>query len=76
MTKRPCWTGKRVLPDSVVKKLDDAIHKIMADKEFQAKAKGTDLQIGYENPETFQESIMRTKNSLLTFVKEERLVKK
>lgn len=68
--------GPKGLPDSVVKKLDDAIRKIMADKEFQAKAKGMDLQIGYENSETFQKSIMRTKDSLLTFFKEEGLVKK
>jgi tripartite-type tricarboxylate transporter receptor subunit TctC len=68
--------GPKALPDYVVKKLDETIRKILHDPGFQSKAKGLDLQLGYEDSSTFQKSMARTKDNLTAFFKEEGLVKK
>jgi tripartite-type tricarboxylate transporter receptor subunit TctC len=67
--------GPKKTPDEVVKKIDDVVHKILEDKEFQNKARNLDLVLSYVDPASFERSIMRTKENLLSFFKEEGLVK-
>ena len=68
--------GPKGTPDEVVKKIDEVVRKICEEKDFQNKTNNMDLQLAYEGTVSFEKSIMRTKENLVTFFKEEGLVKK
>ena len=68
--------GPKGTPDEVVKKIDEVVHRILDDKEFQTKCRNMDLQLSYADPATFAKSIAQTKEELAAFFKEEGLVKK
>jgi tripartite-type tricarboxylate transporter receptor subunit TctC len=63
-------------PDEVVKKIDEVVHKILQDKDFQAKARSMDLPLAYEGSASFEKSIQKVKVNLMNFFKEEGMVKK
>jgi tripartite-type tricarboxylate transporter receptor subunit TctC len=68
--------GPKKLPDGVVKKLDDTVRKIVADKEFQKKNAEMDMIIAYEDATGFQNEMSRFKENVSTFFKEQGMVKK
>ncbi len=62
-------------PDEVVKKIDEVIHKISEEKDFRTKSNSMGLQVIYENTASFEKSIIRAKEGLQVFFKEQGLVK-
>lgn len=62
-------------PDEVVKKIDEVIHKISEEKDFQTKSNSMGLQVIYENTTSFEKSIIRAKEGLQVFFKDQGLVK-
>jgi len=62
-------------PDEVVKRIDEVIHKITEEQDFRSKSKGISLPIVYENTASFEKSIIRYKEEMQVFLKEEGLVK-
>jgi tripartite-type tricarboxylate transporter receptor subunit TctC len=68
--------GPRGTPDEVVKKVSEAVKKIVEDNEFQNKAKDLDLLLDYQGPDSFEKLLMNSKESYINFFREEGLVKK
>jgi len=62
-------------PDDIVKKLDDTIHKIMQDREFQARNKALDLTMSYQDGAGFEKYIVQWKADMQAFFKEQGMVK-
>jgi len=62
-------------PDEVVKKIDEVIHKISEEKDFRTKSNSMGLQVIYENTSSFEKSIIRAKEGLQVFFKEQGMVK-
>jgi tripartite-type tricarboxylate transporter receptor subunit TctC len=68
--------GPKELPEDVVKKLDDLVGNISKEPEFQARMKSICIQPYYEGSAPYQKSLIRYKESMSAFFKEEGLVKK
>ena len=62
-------------PDAIVKKIDDVVHKITQDKEFQAKNRSLDLSLSYQDPAGFEKYCVQWKADMLVFFKEQGMVK-
>jgi tripartite-type tricarboxylate transporter receptor subunit TctC len=62
-------------PDEVVKRIDEVIHKISEEQDFRNRSNATGLQVIYENTATFEKAIIRAKEGLQAFFKEQGLVK-
>jgi tripartite-type tricarboxylate transporter receptor subunit TctC len=62
-------------PDEIVKKLEDAIHRIMQDKEFQTRNKALDLTMSYQDSQNFEKYLTQWKADIQTFFKEQGMVK-
>jgi tripartite-type tricarboxylate transporter receptor subunit TctC len=67
--------GPKGTPDEVVRKLNEVVHKITEDKDFQDKSKKLNLQVAYQDAASFEKSLIQLKENLQTFFKEEGLVK-
>ncbi len=68
--------GPKGLSDEVVTKINETVNSILQDKQFQDKARKIDLELTREETPSFKKSLVRTKESLLTFFKAEGMVKK
>jgi tripartite-type tricarboxylate transporter receptor subunit TctC len=65
----------RATPDDVIRKLDETIRKISATPEFRTRVHNTGTQVGYEDSATFEKTLVRYKDTLAAFFKDEGLVK-
>lgn len=63
-------------PDTIVKKLNDVVARIVEDKEFQKKNSEMDMILAYEGSAAFQKDIGLFKENVTAFFKEQGLVKK
>jgi tripartite-type tricarboxylate transporter receptor subunit TctC len=68
--------GPKGLPDEVVKTLDELVGRISKEPEFRNRMKNMAIQPYYEDSATYQKSLLRYKESMAAFFKEEGLVKK
>lgn len=68
--------GPKGTPDGVVKKINEVARKISEDEDYQNKIKELIIQVTYEDTVPFDKSLVRLKENLQTFFKEEGLVKK
>jgi tripartite-type tricarboxylate transporter receptor subunit TctC len=62
-------------PDEIVKQLDGVVRKIVDDPEFQEKNKAMDIPVEYEDTVAFEKYLVRYKENLQAFFKNEGLVK-
>ena len=62
-------------PDEIVKKLDDTVHKILEDKEFQEKNKALDLSVDYDDAASFEKYLAHYKTTAQAFFKDQGMVK-
>jgi len=62
-------------PDEVAKKVDEAVRKIVAEPDFQAKINSLGIQLSYQDTATFEKSHVRYREAYRVFFKEEGLVK-
>ena len=62
-------------PDDVVKKIEDAVQKIMQDKDFQARNKVLDLTMSFQDAQNFEKYIAQWKTEMQAFFKEQGMVK-
>jgi tripartite-type tricarboxylate transporter receptor subunit TctC len=68
--------GPKGTPDEVVKKLDEVARKISEDKEFQNKCKNLTLELAYESSPSFEKTLVKYRQNLAAFFKEEDMIKK
>jgi tripartite-type tricarboxylate transporter receptor subunit TctC len=62
-------------PDEIVKKLDDTIHKVLNDPEFQEKNKAMDMPVDFDGPAAFEQYLANYKKNAQAFFKEQGMVK-
>ena len=67
--------GPKGTPDEVVKKIDEVVRKISEEQDFRSKINGMGTQLNYEDTASFEKSLVRYRENLQTFFKEEGLVK-
>jgi tripartite-type tricarboxylate transporter receptor subunit TctC len=67
--------GPKDLPGDLVKKIDELVGKISKGEDFRTKMKDMSIQPYYEDSATYQRSLMRYKESMQAFFKEQGLVK-
>jgi tripartite-type tricarboxylate transporter receptor subunit TctC len=67
--------GPKGLPDEVVKKIDEVVHKISEEQAFRTKINNMGTQLNYEPTASFEKSLNRYRENLQAFFKEEGLVK-
>jgi tripartite-type tricarboxylate transporter receptor subunit TctC len=67
--------GPKGTPDEVVKKIDEVVRKISEEQDFRSKINGMGTQLNYEDTASFEKSLIRYRESLQVFFKEEGLVK-
>ena len=67
--------GPKGLPEEIVEKLENLVAKICTEQDFQARMRNVPLQIMYQNSSTYEKSNLTYKENILTFFKEEGLVK-
>ena len=67
--------GPKGLPDEVVKKIDEVVHKISEEKDFRSKINNMGTQLNYETTVSFEKSLSRYRENLQAFFKEEGLTK-
>ena len=63
-------------PDTIVKKLNDVVARIVEDKEFQKKNTEMEMILAFAGSSAFQKDIGLFKENVTTFFKEQGLVKK
>ena len=68
--------GPKNLPDDIARKIDNAVRKIVQDKEFQEKNNAMDMPLVYEGGADIQKFIAQYKTNVQNFLAEEGLVKK
>src|SRR3972149_3014951 len=59
--------GPKVLPDNIVKTINDSVQKIAAEKEFQTKIWNTSQIIDFQDTETYRKTVEKDKDVLKTF---------
>jgi tripartite-type tricarboxylate transporter receptor subunit TctC len=62
-------------PDEIVKRIEDTVHKILDDKEFQEKNKAMDMPVDYDDAAAFEKYLALYKTTAQAFFKEQGLVK-
>jgi tripartite-type tricarboxylate transporter receptor subunit TctC len=62
-------------PDAVVKKLEETVRTIAADKAFQDKNRELDIPLEYEGTAAFEKYQEEYKQKILSFFRSEGLVK-
>jgi len=67
--------GPKDLPDELVKQIDELVGRITKEQDFRTKMKDMCIQPYYEDSATYQKSLMRYKETMQAFFKEEGLVK-
>ena len=67
--------GPKGTPDEVVKKIDEVVRKISEEQDFRSKINGMGTQLHYEDTASFEKSLIRYRENLQAFFKEEGLVK-
>jgi len=67
--------GPKGLPEEIVEKLENLVAKICTEQDFQTRMRNVPLQIMYQNSSTYEKSNLTYKENILTFFKEEGLVK-
>lgn len=68
-------SGPKGLPTEIVEKLETLVAIICKEREFQTKMRNVPLQMMHENAATYERSLLKYKDNILTFFKEEGLVK-
>jgi tripartite-type tricarboxylate transporter receptor subunit TctC len=67
--------GPKGLPEEIVDKLQNLVAKICAEPDFQTRMRNIPLQMMYENGATYEKSLLKYRDNILAFFKEEGLVK-
>ena len=67
--------GPKGLPAEIVEKLETLVATICREQDFQTKMRNIPLQLMHENANTYERSLLKYKDNILTFFKEEGLVK-
>lgn len=67
--------GPKGIPDDIVKKLDEVVHKISEEQAFRSKINNMGTQLYYETTAPFEKSLSRYRENLQSFFKEEGLAK-
>lgn len=67
--------GPKAMPDEFVKKIDDLVGKISEEQDFRTRMKNYGIQPRYEDNVSYEKTLIRYKDSLQAFFKEEGLVK-
>ncbi len=67
--------GPKALPQEMVDKLESLVAKICAEQGFQSRMSNIPLQMMHENSTTYEKSLLKFKDDILAFFKEEGLVK-
>jgi tripartite-type tricarboxylate transporter receptor subunit TctC len=67
--------GPKRTPDEVVKKLYEVVEKARKEEDFRNKTRNLDLQVAYEDPASFEKSVIQLKERLHAFFAEEGMVK-
>jgi tripartite-type tricarboxylate transporter receptor subunit TctC len=70
-----CLCAPKGTPTEVVRKLDEVVRKISEDQDYINKSTKLNLLLAYQDTATFEKSLIRLKEELQTFFKEEGLVK-
>lgn len=68
--------GPKNLPDDIAKKINDAVAKTAADKEFLAKNDAMDMPVVYQGGAEFQKFFAQYKINVQNFLTEQGLIKK
>jgi tripartite-type tricarboxylate transporter receptor subunit TctC len=63
-------------PDTIVKKLNDVVARIVEDKEFQKRNTEMDMILAFAGSAAFQKDMGRFKENVSAFFVEQGLVKK
>ncbi len=63
------------MPQEIVDKLESLVAKICAEQDFQTRMGNIPLQMMHENSATYEKSLLKFKDDILAFFKEEGLVK-
>jgi tripartite-type tricarboxylate transporter receptor subunit TctC len=67
--------GPKGLPDEIVETLNNLVAKICREQDFQIRMRNIPLQMRYEDSATYEKSLLKYKDNILSFFKEEGLVK-
>jgi len=67
--------GPKNLPEEIVDKLQNLVAKICVEPDFQTRMRNIPLQMMCENGATYEKSLLKYRDNILTFFKEEGLVK-
>jgi tripartite-type tricarboxylate transporter receptor subunit TctC len=67
--------GPRGMPEEIVQKLDGLVSRIVTEQDFQSKMRNMTLQVNYQNSALYEKSLLKFKDNILAFFKEEGLVK-
>jgi len=67
--------GPKGLPEDIITKLNSIILKISMEKDFQNRMRNIPLQITYQDSIAYEKSLNKFKDNILSFFKEEGLVK-
>ena len=62
-------------PDEIVRKLEDAVRRVVADKEFENRNRVMDMPVEFEDTASFEKYLARYKENLQNFFKSEGLLK-
>ena len=67
--------GPKALPADLVKKLEDLVAKVTKEPEFIARMKGLTIQTSFKDSATYQQAVLRDRDNLETFFREQGLYK-
>ena len=67
--------GPKALPADLVKKLEELVAKVTKEPEFAAKMKGLTIQTAFKDSATYQQAVLRDRDNLETFFREQGLYK-
>ena len=68
--------GPKKLPDEVARRVDEAVRRVVANREFQEKNRAMDMPVEYLGGAAFEKFVAQYKTNVQNFLKEKGLVKK
>jgi len=68
------FAPKKTPPD-ILKKIDEAVHRIVDEKAFQARNKEMDMVIAYQDSASYEKELAQFKSNTMAFFKEQGMVK-
>jgi tripartite-type tricarboxylate transporter receptor subunit TctC len=67
--------GPKDVPEDIVEKIGNLVGKICKEPDFQTKLLNTTIQMYYLDPAAYQANLAKNKEKVLTFFREEGMVK-